>query len=132
MHASHVIFSTCLYCQPLPLYFKVYIIPQDQGESPLEVKSMAPDQRRGGMIGEIPGRKRPSSSRGGGILLDLPDKLPVESIKRAVKELPRGFPEVSRLLSLLKAAITSTFTMTRGTVQYIPHQTAWMVRSYKR
>jgi hypothetical protein len=48
--------GSCLSCQ-------VYIIPQDQGEAPLEVKSLAPNQRgsRQNLIAEIPGRslKRP-------------------------------------------------------------------------
>lgn len=40
---------------------KVYIIPQNQGEAPLEVKSLAPGQRRSkrGVIAEIPGRSLP-------------------------------------------------------------------------
>jgi len=52
---------------------KVYIIPQNQGEAPLEIKSLAPGQRRSqkGVIAEIPGRSLPKRPR----RLDLSEKV---------------------------------------------------------
>lgn len=52
---------------------KVYIIPQNQGEAPLEIKSLAPGQRRSqkGVIAEIPGRSFPKRPR----RVDLSEKV---------------------------------------------------------
>lgn len=52
---------------------RVYIIPQNQGEAPLEVRSIAPGQRkaRKGVIAEIPGRNLGKRRR----LMDIPDKV---------------------------------------------------------
>jgi|SRR6056297_4112425 len=52
---------------------KVYIIPQNQEEAPLEIRSVAPGQRRNqkGVIAEIPGRSFPKRPR----RVDLSEKV---------------------------------------------------------
>jgi hypothetical protein len=56
-------------------HVQVYIIPQNQGEAPLEIRSVAPGQRgsRKGVIAEIPGRA--VSSKWARSTLDLSRKV---------------------------------------------------------
>lgn len=59
---------------------RVYIIPQNQGEAPLEVRSIAPGQRKGrkGVIAEIPGRNIKRSRR----MLDIPNQVSSDLVSR--------------------------------------------------
>ncbi len=69
---------------------KVYIIPQNQGEAPLEIKSVAPGQKRSqkGVIAEIPGRSFPKRPR----RVDLGEKM--AEVKRTIQEAPTRLTEL--------------------------------------